>query len=114
MREQSGGLGDQQAVRRCTWQGAKAAAYATTHPHPLPPHPLTHSQDTGSRSALVRAYYRHRLFMGFCCVSCEALYLTLYLLAWPAPREWGPSLTLPAALAPLLNGGCRAACEGWW
>ncbi|PNH02087.1 putative CDP-diacylglycerol--inositol 3-phosphatidyltransferase 2 [Tetrabaena socialis] len=31
--------------------------------------------DIGSKSWLVRTYYSNRLFMGYCCVSCEVLYL---------------------------------------
>ena len=32
-------------------------------------------QDINSHSMLVRYYYQHRIFMGFCCVSVEVLYL---------------------------------------
>ena len=32
-------------------------------------------QDIDSHSMLVRYYYQHRIFMGFCCVSVEVLYL---------------------------------------
>ena len=32
-------------------------------------------QDKHSHSFLVRLYYQQRIFMGFCCVSCEVLYL---------------------------------------
>ena len=34
-------------------------------------------QDINSRSWLVRMYYKHRLFMGACCISCEVLYLSV-------------------------------------
>ncbi|KAL3529824.1 hypothetical protein ACH5RR_009146 [Cinchona calisaya] len=30
---------------------------------------------------LFRAYYRSRMFMGYCCASCEVLYIMLFLLA---------------------------------
>ncbi|XP_039123199.1 CDP-diacylglycerol--inositol 3-phosphatidyltransferase 1-like [Dioscorea cayenensis subsp. rotundata] len=36
-------------------------------------------KDTGNW--LLRAYYGHRLFMAFCCVACEVLYIALFLLA---------------------------------
>ncbi|KAK9839296.1 hypothetical protein WJX81_006390 [Elliptochloris bilobata] len=63
-------------------------------------------KDVGSRSALVRCYYRRRLFMGFCCVCCEVLYLALYLLHWPAFRAWRPlPLHLPAFAAALFQSG---------
>lgn len=51
----------------------------------------------------MRLYYRHRLFMGFCCISCEVLYLSLYILHWPQYRAWA-LVPLPAPLRPLLNG----------
>lgn len=38
-------------------------------------------KDVKSHSFLVRFYYQHRLFMGFCCVCVEVLYLLLYLLS---------------------------------
>ena len=57
-------------------------------PHALPPSPCPTSlprfqmysslllgasshKDTASRSALVRFYYTNRIFMGYCCTSCE-------------------------------------------
>jgi CDP-diacylglycerol--inositol 3-phosphatidyltransferase len=75
-------------------------------------------QDVESRSWLVRTYYRYRLFMGFCCVCCEVLYLCMYLLSWQQYREWA-RLQLPAQLlhcvhlipgagALLLGGGVPA------
>ena len=33
-----------------------------------------------SHSFLVRLYYQKRIFMGFCCVSCEILYLMVSLM----------------------------------
>ena len=62
-------------------------------------------QDVSSRSALVRCYYRRRLFMCFCCVCCEVLYLALYLLHWPAFRAWRPlPVHVPAAAVAWLQG----------
>jgi hypothetical protein len=37
----------------------------------------------------VRLYYSNRIFMGFCCVCCEVLYLALFLLHLPAYQTWG-------------------------
>jgi len=47
---------------------------------------------------LVRLYYRRRLFMGACCVACEVLYLSLYLLAWPEQFGVGGRRALPLPL----------------
>ena len=65
-------------------------------------------QDTNSRSFVVRAYYRSRLFMGFCCICCEVLYLALYLLSW---RQYqAPALALPALLQRLPLPQGAASC----
>lgn len=45
-------------------------------------------KDVNSRSWVVRVYYRNRIFMGLCCISCEVLYLSLYALDWRQFREW--------------------------
>ncbi|CAG9461165.1 unnamed protein product [Pedinophyceae sp. YPF-701] len=50
----------------------------------------THKDTSKASSLLVRLYYRYRLFMGYCCVSCEVLYLALYLLQWDAFLAPGP------------------------
>ncbi len=51
-----------------------------------------------SRSWLVRAYYSHRLFMGFCCIACEVLYLAIYCLAWPQFQQPVGTVQLPSSL----------------
>lgn len=37
----------------------------------------------------MRLYYSNRIFMGFCCVCCEVLYLALFLLHLPAYQTLG-------------------------
>jgi CDP-diacylglycerol--inositol 3-phosphatidyltransferase len=62
-------------------------------------------QDVGSRSWLVRVYYSNRIFMGFCCICCEVLYLCCYLLAFPAfSSAWLVPLPLPPPLAAAAVG----------
>ncbi|KAK9819002.1 hypothetical protein WJX74_001461 [Apatococcus lobatus] len=58
-------------------------------------------KDTNSQSWLIRLYYRQRIFMGVCCISCEILYLSVYLLRWDAYWQW-PCFHLPLP-ASLLN-----------
>ncbi|KAH6821866.1 putative CDP-diacylglycerol-inositol 3-phosphatidyltransferase 2 [Perilla frutescens var. hirtella] len=41
----------------------------------------SHKDVKDSSSWLFKLYYRNRKFMGFCCVSCEVLYIILFLLA---------------------------------
>ena len=62
-------------------------------------------QDTESQSSIVRFYYQHRLFMGFCCICCEVLYLSLYLLHFPDFQTW-PAVPLhpPPSLRQHLPG----------
>lgn len=62
------------------------------------------AQDVHSRSFVVRFYYKSRLFMGFCCICCEVLYLCLYLLQWERFSS-ASALTLssPKILAPHLG-----------
>ncbi|XP_076915729.1 putative CDP-diacylglycerol--inositol 3-phosphatidyltransferase 2 [Bidens hawaiensis] len=40
-----------------------------------------HKDVKDSTSWLFRLYYGNRMFMGYCCVACEVLYITLFLLA---------------------------------
>ncbi|KAL9243831.1 hypothetical protein vseg_017673 [Gypsophila vaccaria] len=42
---------------------------------------VSHKDVKDSSSWLFRAYYGNRMFMAFCCVSCEVLYIILFLLA---------------------------------
>ena len=101
------------------WAQAHAAAASGASTH----------KDTANASLLVRLYYRHRLFMGTCCVSCEVLYLALYALAprWAARGAGiapsalgvrGPSTRVPAPLASLgLRLGVPGAVSSggaWW
>ncbi|KAG7544446.1 CDP-alcohol phosphatidyltransferase [Arabidopsis suecica] len=41
----------------------------------------SHKDVKDSTNWLFRLYYGNRMFMGYCCVSCEVLYITLLLMA---------------------------------
>lgn len=41
----------------------------------------SHKDVADSKSKLLKAYYQHRMFMGYCCVGAEVLYLILYIIA---------------------------------
>mmetsp|Transcript_15860 Transcript_15860/g.34219 ORF Transcript_15860/g.34219 Transcript_15860/m.34219 type:complete len:241 (+) Transcript_15860:99-821(+) len=45
-------------------------------------------KDVRSKSWLVRKYYQHRIFMGFCCVCCEVLYLVIYAMYFPELQQY--------------------------
>ena len=47
----------------------------------------SHKTAALQKNPLVILYYRHRLFMGFLCVSCEVLYMTLYAKHWMELRH---------------------------
>ncbi|KAL7002527.1 CDP-diacylglycerol-inositol 3-phosphatidyltransferase, variant 2 [Sarracenia purpurea var. burkii] len=42
---------------------------------------VSHKDVTDSTNWLFKAYYGNRIFMGYCCIACEVLYITLFLLA---------------------------------
>ncbi|XP_044508705.1 CDP-diacylglycerol--inositol 3-phosphatidyltransferase 1-like [Mangifera indica] len=41
----------------------------------------SHKDVKDSTNWLFKAYYGNRMFMAYCCVSCEVLYITLFLIA---------------------------------
>lgn len=45
-------------------------------------------QEAQASNPLIRLYYSQRIFMGFCCVSCEVLYLSTYALCHPGTPRW--------------------------
>jgi CDP-diacylglycerol--inositol 3-phosphatidyltransferase len=61
-------------------------------------------KDVHSRSFIVRFYYKHRIFMGFCCVCVEALYLYAYLLGHEEYQKWVP-VRMPKAVQSLAAAG---------
>ncbi|GLJ07556.1 hypothetical protein SUGI_0069620 [Cryptomeria japonica] len=46
----------------------------------------SHKDVKDSKSWLVKVYYQHRLFMGYCCIGAEVLYLVLYLISEDQPH----------------------------
>lgn len=85
------------------WAQVAATAAAGSQSHK--------EEGAASSSAIVRAYYSNRLFMGACCVSCEVLYLALYSFrGWEEKGKGGgpPRVPLPAflgrAAAGVVNG----------
>ncbi|XP_052173795.1 probable CDP-diacylglycerol--inositol 3-phosphatidyltransferase 2 isoform X1 [Diospyros lotus] len=42
---------------------------------------VSHKDVKDSNNWLFKAYYGNRMFMGYCCVACEVLYIILFLLA---------------------------------
>jgi CDP-diacylglycerol--inositol 3-phosphatidyltransferase len=66
----------------------------------------TTHKDIHSSSFIVRYYYQHRMFMGFCCICVEVLLLSFYLLRWPQYRSasyGAATLGLPLAFVAALD-----------
>lgn len=81
------------------WAQVAATAAAGSQSHK--------EEGAASSSAIVRAYYSNRLFMGACCVSCEVLYLALYSFrGWEEKKGNGgpPRVPLPAILGRVAAG----------
>lgn len=55
-------------------------------------------QEAASANPVVRFYYNNRMFMAFCCISCEVAYLAVYAMCHPL----APKITFLAP-APLLS-----------
>lgn len=64
-------------------------------------------KDTSKKDTwLLRMYYKHRIFMGYCCVSVEVMYLALYLLTFETGEpllQWLYGLVIAAAPGFLLK-----------
>lgn len=56
---------------------SSSGVHIVASPHSANRIPWSLPQDVHSRSWLVRTYYKHRLLMGVCCISCEVLYLSV-------------------------------------
>jgi len=71
-------------------------------------------KDINSRSFIVRFYYQHRIFMGFCCVCVEMLYLCAFLIGHEEFKIVLPiSLPIPhrdTLMHPTLLHGIAAFC----
>lgn len=66
-------------------------------------------QEVAAKNPLIRLYYSQRLFMGFCCVSCEVLYLACFSTCHPSAALMAAAA--PDALQPFVASaaGCSAA-----
>lgn len=73
----------------------------------------TTHKDVKSRSPLVRLYYTSRTFMGYCCISCEVLYMMASRRCSPTARRlWASGKAFCFALDPTLPRTplCRSTC----
>lgn len=63
-------------------------------------------QEAQASNPLIRLYYSQRIFMGFCCVSCEVLYLTTYALCHPNTPQWTAAAPASVLQASQWAAGC--------
>jgi len=63
----------------------------------------------------VRLYYSNRIFMGFCCVCCEVLYLALFLLHVPFYQQLGLiDVQLPVPVQQAVEGSVlQPVVDNW-
>jgi hypothetical protein len=64
-------------------------------------------QEANARHWLIRAYYSNRIFMGFCCISCEVLYLCTFSMCHPMPPKWSQPAPASLQYAATVISSCR-------
>ncbi|KAI4368297.1 hypothetical protein MLD38_016871 [Melastoma candidum] len=74
---------------------------------------VSHKDVKDSTNWLFRAYYGNRMFMAFCCVACEVLYITLFLLAEKPTEKLSDVLLKSARENPFLLLLLALSIFGW-
>ncbi|KAI4304136.1 hypothetical protein MLD38_039687 [Melastoma candidum] len=74
---------------------------------------VSHKDVKDSTSWLFRAYYGNRMFMAFCCVACEVLYITLFLLAEKPTEKLTDVLVKSVRESPFLLLLLASSIFGW-
>ncbi|XP_077234747.1 CDP-diacylglycerol--inositol 3-phosphatidyltransferase 1-like isoform X1 [Tasmannia lanceolata] len=72
-----------------------------------------HKDVKDSSSWLFKAYYGNRLFMGYCCVASEVLYIGLFLLAENRSESVIDVIVNTVKKTPLLSFPVVLAMFGW-
>ncbi|GER41158.1 CDP-diacylglycerol--glycerol-3-phosphate3-phosphatidyltransferase [Striga asiatica] len=73
----------------------------------------SHKDVKDSTSWLFRLYYGNRKFMGYCCVSCEVLYIVLFLLGKNQPENISEVLVNAAMQSWLYFSLLSMTLIGW-
>ncbi|XP_038707093.1 probable CDP-diacylglycerol--inositol 3-phosphatidyltransferase 2 isoform X1 [Tripterygium wilfordii] len=74
---------------------------------------VSHKDVKDSSNWLFKAYYGNRMFMAYCCVSCEVLYIILFLLAENRTENLIDVLTSSAKKSLLLSLLLGLSLFGW-
>ncbi|KAF5443666.1 hypothetical protein F2P56_036204 [Juglans regia] len=73
----------------------------------------SHKDVKDSTNWLFKAYYGNRIFMAYCCVSCEVLYIILFLVAKNQTNDVIDVLVYTAKQNSLLSLLVALALFGW-
>ncbi|KAK7250739.1 hypothetical protein RIF29_33374 [Crotalaria pallida] len=73
----------------------------------------SHKDVKDSTNWLFKAYYGNRMFMAYCCVSCEVLYLILFYLAENQTEKLMDVLAINLQKASILSFLIAASVFGW-
>ncbi|XP_078439471.1 putative CDP-diacylglycerol--inositol 3-phosphatidyltransferase 2 [Wolffia australiana] len=73
----------------------------------------SHKDVKDSKNWLFKAYYGNRLFMAYCCVACEVLYIMLLLIAEKQPESMTYILVNSVKQNPYLSVPLILSSVGW-
>ncbi|GMN62225.1 hypothetical protein TIFTF001_031316 [Ficus carica] len=74
---------------------------------------VSHKDVKDSTSWLFKLYYGNRMFMAYCCVACEVLYILLFLLAKNPTENLKDVLVNSTKQNMLLGGLVGVSLFGW-
>ncbi|KAF8033192.1 hypothetical protein BT93_D1944 [Corymbia citriodora subsp. variegata] len=74
---------------------------------------VSHKDVKDSTNWLFKAYYGNRMFMAFCCVACEVLYIILFLRAEKETEDLIDVLMTSARQSPFLLLLLALSLFGW-
>ncbi|XP_042980594.1 CDP-diacylglycerol--inositol 3-phosphatidyltransferase 1-like isoform X2 [Carya illinoinensis] len=73
----------------------------------------SHKDVKDSSNWLFKAYYGNRMFMAYCCVACEVLYIMLFLIAENQTENLMDVLMTSARQSPVLSFVLALSLFGW-
>ncbi|KAL9686323.1 hypothetical protein QQ045_023779 [Rhodiola kirilowii] len=73
----------------------------------------SHKDVKDSTSWLFRLYYGNRMFMAYCCVACEVLYIMLFLLAKKQPESITRVVLISMKQASVISILIAVSLFGW-
>ncbi|XP_059630236.1 probable CDP-diacylglycerol--inositol 3-phosphatidyltransferase 2 [Cornus florida] len=74
---------------------------------------FSHKDVKDSTNWLFKAYYGNRMFMGYCCIACEVLYIILFLLSKDTTENLSDILVNAGKQSSLLSVVLPFLLFGW-